>query len=165
MAGVETVEKRYAAFFLLAVSFLIVFFIKTPDWLPFFHHGPNTADNGALTAGMDAVHSVEVRPPVKRSIRNGGGKAVSRKVIFPGFPIDINSATRHELMMLPGIGEKTADRIVEKRDELGGFQSAEDLMEVKGIGPGKYERMRGLITAEKNARVAPNPEGVQQKTP
>jgi len=165
MATVATVEKKYAAFLFLAVSFLIVFFIKTPGWIPFSHHGLNTAGNNTLTAGIDPVNNVEVLPPAKSPFKKGGGKAASRKVIFPGFPIDINSAGRHELMMLPGIGEKSADRILEKRDELKGFQSTEDLMEVKGIGPGKYERVRGLIMVGKNAHMAPNPEGVQQKTP
>lgn len=49
-------------------------------------------------------------------------------------------------MMLPGIGEKTAIRIIEKRTELNGFRSVDDLTEVKWIGKVKLERIRGLIT-------------------
>mgnify|MGYP001127085184 CR=1 FL=1 len=64
------------------------------------------------------------------------------------FPIKINKATRAELMALPGIGEVLADRIIEKRKELGGFKKPEDLLLVKGIGKKKLEKIRGLITLE-----------------
>ncbi|MBI5826392.1 MAG: helix-hairpin-helix domain-containing protein [Deltaproteobacteria bacterium] len=157
-----TEAKRYAAFYFLAVSFLLVFFLKTPDWLPFFRHGPDTAGNNSPPPPIRS--NAAERTSVEPGPRNQGVKAVPRKVVFPGFPIDINAAVRNELMMLPGIGEKTADRILEKRQELGGFSSTEELLGVKGIGPGKYERMRGLITAGKDARVAPNPEALRQKT-
>ncbi len=157
--------KRYAAFCFLAVTFLIVFFLKTPDWLPFSNHAPDIAGNNAPSATPSPAPNEAGRPSVEPRPRNQGVKAAPGKVVFPGFPIDINAAGRSELMMLPGIGEKTADRIIEKRREKGGFTSTEDLLEVKGIGPGKYERVRRLITAGKDARGAKDPEGLRQKTP
>ena len=51
------------------------------------------------------------------------------------FPIDLNSAGYDELILLPGIGKKTARRIIELRRKKGGFQRIEDLLEVPGIGP------------------------------
>lgn len=159
-----TEAKRYAAFCLLAVSFLLVFFLKTPDWLSSSSHAPDTAGNNGPSAGTAPVHNAQDRLPVKSAFKEVGGKAASRKVVFPGFPIDINMAGRSEFMMLPGIGEKTADRIIEKRLEKGGFSSTEGLLEVKGIGRGKYERVRGLITAGEDPHRAKDPEVLRQKT-
>ncbi|MBP3399253.1 MAG: ComEA family DNA-binding protein [Erysipelotrichaceae bacterium] len=61
-----------------------------------------------------------------------------------GHLIHINSATIEELMCLPGIGEKTAKKIIEYRT-LHLFQSLEELMEVSGIGKKKFESLEGLI--------------------
>lgn len=49
--------------------------------------------------------------------------------------ININTATVEELMKLKGVGEKTAEKIINFREENGLFQSVEDLEQVKGIGP------------------------------
>ncbi len=59
--------------------------------------------------------------------------------------ISINSATLQQLSTLPGIGETTAQRIIDYRDQNGLFQQLEDLMEVKGIGPAKYEKLKDYI--------------------
>jgi competence protein ComEA len=59
--------------------------------------------------------------------------------------IDINSATAQELTALPGIGPVTAERIVEYR-EAKAFSSVEEILEVKGIGPAKFEAIKDRIT-------------------
>ncbi|MBI5491707.1 MAG: helix-hairpin-helix domain-containing protein [Deltaproteobacteria bacterium] len=66
--------------------------------------------------------------------------------MLPGFPIDINTATAEDLALLPGIGPKTAARILEKRKELGGFTSVDQLTEVKWVGKVKLEKIRNLVT-------------------
>ena len=48
--------------------------------------------------------------------------------------VDVYSAGIDELKSLPGIGEKTAEKIINKRNELGEFNTLEDLMLVSGIG-------------------------------
>jgi len=62
--------------------------------------------------------------------------------------ININECTAEDLMVLPGIGEVLARRIVEYRRERGGFQSKEEIMKVKGIGKKKYEEIRDKITVK-----------------
>jgi competence protein ComEA len=59
--------------------------------------------------------------------------------------ININSADRYELMLLEGIGETYADRIIEYRKVNGPFQKPEDLILVKGIGPKTLELNKGRI--------------------
>jgi competence ComEA-like helix-hairpin-helix protein len=61
-------------------------------------------------------------------------------------PININTATAELLEQLPGIGPKTAQRIVEYREAHGRFSSVDELMNVKGIGPKKLEQIRPLAT-------------------
>ena len=50
-----------------------------------------------------------------------------------GLPIDINTATPDDLVLLPGIGPKTAVKIVAERGQNGPFKSIDDLLRVKGI--------------------------------
>ena len=60
--------------------------------------------------------------------------------------IDINTATAAELERLPGIGPAMAVRIVEKRRALGGrFTAVEQLLDVKGIGPKTFQRLRPYV--------------------
>ena len=61
------------------------------------------------------------------------------------FPLDLNKAPLHDLLELPGIGEKLAERIVKYRKDHGRFQSIEDLRKVKGIGKKRMERLRPLV--------------------
>ena len=61
-------------------------------------------------------------------------------------PLDLNAATDEELAQLPGIGEELARRIVEYREANGAFESVEELMEVSGIGEGKFAGLEGRIT-------------------
>ena len=49
--------------------------------------------------------------------------------------INVNTATRSELMQLPRIGPKTADKILAYRNSYGSFRSMDDLQKIKGIGP------------------------------
>ena len=58
------------------------------------------------------------------------------------------AATREELLALPGVGEKTAGRILSYRDTYGRFSAVEQLLDVEGIGPTLLEQLRGLVTVD-----------------
>ncbi len=60
--------------------------------------------------------------------------------------VNINTASVTQLVKLPGIGPKKAQRIVETRRKLGGFRRLEDIMKVKGIGEKTFQRIRKFIT-------------------
>ena len=51
--------------------------------------------------------------------------------------VNINTATKKELMMLPGIGESKAEAIIEYR-KANKFKTIEDLKNVKGIGEKRF---------------------------
>ena len=62
--------------------------------------------------------------------------------------VNINKASAQELAKLQKVGPKNAVRIVEHRQKYGPFKLTEELMEVPGIGPGTYNRIKDQIIAQ-----------------
>ncbi|MBI2485467.1 MAG: helix-hairpin-helix domain-containing protein [Deltaproteobacteria bacterium] len=60
--------------------------------------------------------------------------------------VNINTATVEELVTLPGVGDSVAKNIVEHREKNGGFKTTEELINVKGIGEKKFEKIKDLVT-------------------
>lgn len=71
-----------------------------------------------------------------------------KKQIIPAHKININTAFAGDLQLLPGIGEVTAERIIEFREQKGLFKKIEDLKKVKGIGDKKFEQLKEYISVE-----------------
>jgi competence protein ComEA len=64
----------------------------------------------------------------------------------PQRPVNLNTATVTELMQLPRVGQKTAERILAFRREHGGFQRPEELMNVKGIGEKSFAKLKPFLS-------------------
>jgi competence ComEA-like helix-hairpin-helix protein len=62
--------------------------------------------------------------------------------------LNINTATKQQLMDLPGIGKVTAERILKYREETGKFSTIEDLRAIKGMSKNKLERLSTMITTQ-----------------
>ncbi len=91
----------------------------------------------AMALPLAAAGSAKsVRPP----------KASKAKVSAPSHAINLNSATMTELMQLPKIGAKTAERIITFRKAHGGFRRSEELMNVKGIGEKSYQKLQPFLS-------------------
>lgn len=60
-------------------------------------------------------------------------------------PIDINSAPIEQLTLLPGVGQKKAQAIIDHRQTHGRFDSLESLLQVKGIGERIAAKLEGKI--------------------
>lgn len=61
--------------------------------------------------------------------------------------ININTATKEELMTLNGIGSVMADNIISYRENYNGFLDVDELTEVKGIGKKTLDKLKPYITA------------------
>jgi competence protein ComEA helix-hairpin-helix repeat region len=60
--------------------------------------------------------------------------------------VDLNRAEPWLLEALPGIGEGRAQAIIDYRNENGPFKRIEDLLQVKGIGEGTFDKIKDYIT-------------------
>lgn len=78
---------------------------------------------------------------------SSGQYLVWQKVDLDSAPVprDLNLLSAAELQTLPGVGPGTAAKIVAYRDQIGGFQSIEQLREVEGIGPQRVTRWRSFL--------------------
>ena len=69
-----------------------------------------------------------------------------------GMPIDINKATEDDLLLVKGIGEATAKKIIDLRNKLGRFGDINQLMEIKGIKEKKLAGIRKYLYIEKQQK-------------
>jgi competence ComEA-like helix-hairpin-helix protein len=72
---------------------------------------------------------------------NQKGEEIKRK-------LNINTATKQQLIDLPGIGDVMAERIIKFRMENGMFTSPKDLRAIKGMSKKKLEQLEPLITTQ-----------------
>ncbi|MGE5430196.1 MAG: ComEA family DNA-binding protein [Syntrophomonadaceae bacterium] len=98
-------------------------------------------DAGLLRGPAETGRSLKSRVPVSETEK----VSFRKKVLADENSIDINSAEAEDLMKLPGIGGKTAGRILELRNLKGRFNSVDELLEVKGIGQAKMNKIRKYI--------------------
>ena len=73
--------------------------------------------------------------PTHAATHSGGKKA-------PSGPVSPNTGSLEQLQTIPGVGPSTAQSIVEYRQEHGGFARIEEIAEIRGIGPKKFEKMK-----------------------
>ncbi|HMI28086.1 MAG TPA: helix-hairpin-helix domain-containing protein [Gaiellaceae bacterium] len=74
------------------------------------------------------------------AVAAGGGGAAA-----PTGPVHLNSATLEQLDALPGVGPVTAQKILDYRQQHGGFGSIDELDAVSGIGPARLADLRSLV--------------------
>jgi competence protein ComEA len=67
----------------------------------------------------------------------------------PGYRIDLNRADRAELMQLPGVGDKLAQKILDHRQKQGGFRHVDDLLNVPGVGEATLAALRPWVCVER----------------
>ena len=78
---------------------------------------------------------------------------------LPSKPIDLNVATIKELQELPGVGQVTAQRIIDMRQKSGHFRRVEDLLAIRGISQKKLDAMRPYVTVSASTATPPAPKG------
>ncbi len=86
---------------------------------------------------QDSLESIEKEPKISK-----------KELKLREKSINLNTAGVDELVSLPGIGESTAEKIVEYRNKKGKFKSVQQIMNVKGIGEKKFEKIKEYLTIE-----------------
>lgn len=81
------------------------------------------------------------RPAGMPSAPTGAGRPGTQ----PKHKVDLNTANQKQLEELPGVGEVTAQRIIEWRTEHGGFSTVDQLRDVDGIGRKRFDDLRELV--------------------
>lgn len=99
-------------------------------------------------AAMDSINLAAILKDGAQIIVPQKNGLAKRSTTVEAARIDLNSATRAMLESLPGIGEVTAQKIVEYREQNGLFTSIEDIQKVAGIGPSVFEKIKDLIIVE-----------------
>jgi competence protein ComEA len=96
-------------------------------------------------------------PPLKTGLSlrvTANGQVMREKMkaatlLALNLPIDINRASFTDLLLIPGIGEATARRIIELRQSAGGrINNLESLMEIKGIKEKRFSQLKGYFYIE-----------------
>jgi len=82
------------------------------------------------------------------SIAGSAIAADSATATAPAGVVNLNTADTAQLSLLPRIGTKTAQRIVDYRREHGLFKKTSDLMQVKGFGDKKYQHLAAYLTVD-----------------
>lgn len=95
--------------------------------------GPATVDNIRLFVAQST------------SERSGKATAGDDSSAAPDEPVDLNSGSLSALMSLPGIGETRAAAIIRFRELNGPIESADDLLEIEGIGKATVDNIRPLV--------------------
>ena len=96
-------------------------------------------------ADSDALNLAEkIKDGMKIYVPKKGEKPTASTNLKSQSYIDLNLADKEELMTLPGVGEKTADKIIAYR-EAQPFEKVDDLLKVSGFGKKKMEALKGLI--------------------
>jgi competence protein ComEA len=84
------------------------------------------------------------QPPAAAGAPGAGQPAGAGAV--PGGKVNLNTATLAQVDALPGVGPVLAQRILDYREQHGGFRSVGDLRQVNGIGDARYQDLKDLVT-------------------
>ncbi len=102
--------------------------------------GTGSGDAGA--AGSGNSDSTAVTDAGSAAASTAGGLAADSS----DGRVNLNTATRDQLMTLPGIGESKADAIIAYREEHGAFASIEEIQNISGIKDGVFSQIKDFIT-------------------
>ena len=107
------------------------------------------ADTNAVNLARPVSDEMKIYVPTKEEVNISGSdyfwECEDQSLSEEDSLVDINEATKEELMELPGIGESKADSIINYRDENGAFTDISQIMNISGIKDAAFEKIKDLI--------------------
>ena len=153
--GLTQTELKISIFivlvFLIGLTYKLIFdqkdtvpyqkFDYTEEDEKFYNSGKDTSSiNNQKSDDKEVDYKQEVLDFNSQSFDN-----IQKKTLPAEKSINLNSATVEELVNLPGIGEKTAQKIIEYRDKHKRFRNINELLNIKGIGEAKLAKIKKYI--------------------
>jgi len=105
--------------------------------------GDNTMKGKSLLIGLVVLSMLVITGDAQIALAKANADAVVEAI--DGAALDINSATIEDFQTVKGIGPRLAERIIEYRVENGAFEASEDIMQVRGIGVAKFEKIKQYL--------------------
>lgn len=157
--GFTETESKIIIFLVTALMIgSVVSFIKNRTNENILEYNYQTEDNLFNNAGNteettdSSLKIIDERVDYQRELLDFRGEKIEKnsknQASFRAEIIDINTAGEDDFASLEGIGAKTARNIVDYRSKNGRFINIEEMMNVKGIGAAKYEKIKNRITVK-----------------
>ena len=137
-------KSSYKGLIVLTMILMIVFVFRTLLFSYEIHTYDDT-DKKFSDKKLFSKDNTELDSNDITKTQNNDQKNIIKDLTLKQKIVNINSSLKDELIKLPGIGPKTAEKIVKYRMEHGDFQTKNDLIKVKGIGPVKLKKIKNLI--------------------
>ena len=99
-----------------------------------------------IVAAYPQAQTAQAKPETRAQSSQTASKPAAPMVI-----VNLNTATLKDLEVLPGIGTKTAERIIDYRTKKGPFKKIEELMNVQGIGEKSFLKLKPQLTVAAKA--------------
>ncbi len=147
--NLTSTELKISGFLILTlvtgILIKFIFGINEKSELTFFNYAQIdsiffNSDENDINNSENVNKNVDYKQEVFDFNERSFNKINSRQILAEK-SINLNKATKQELMSLPGIGEATAENIIALRKKIGGFRKPEDLLKVKGIGSKKLDKI------------------------
>jgi competence protein ComEA len=103
------------------------------------------ADLTVVNLAAPLADGVQVVVPGRLPAGAAASSASGTSAAAPSGPVHLNTATLEQLDALPGVGPVTAQKILDYRQQNGGFASVDELDAVPGIGPARMEQLREVV--------------------
>jgi competence protein ComEA len=103
------------------------------------------ADMSLVNLAAPLSDGLQIVVPLRVSAAAAQGGAATTGAPAAHGPVHLSSATLEQLDALPGIGPVTAQKILDYREQNGGFASVDELDAVPGIGPARMEQLREVV--------------------
>ncbi len=154
-AGLTQTEFKIVLFVVLIFCIGLIYkvFFEKDETIPYQVLDYTEEDTKFYGSAFDSVSNISEKSDVievdyKQEVLDFNTRSfdnIQKKILPAEKSINLNSAKLEELITLPGIGQKTAQKIIDYRSTHKRFRNINELLEVKGIGESKLSKLKKYI--------------------